>query len=117
MFSRILKLQVYDFFKASNSSSLNRFMTVSQLKLDCPERLNVSGDPIRFLIKDNLVVKRQGPGAHQSIILREMPQMYLRQFGYTLRPENFGESNLNGMIVFIYFFFLIIGTSYKLKVS
>ena len=38
-----------------------------------------------------------GPGAHQSIILRELPQMYLRQYGYALRPENFGESNLNGM--------------------
>ena len=39
-----------------------------------------------------------GPGAHQSIILRELPQMYLRQYGYALRPENFGESNLNGII-------------------
>ena len=44
-----------------------------------------------------------GPGAHQSIILRELPQMYLRQYGYALRPENFGESNLTGMIIFMIF--------------
>ena len=49
-----------------------------------------------------LVVKCRGPGAHQSIILRELPQMYLRQYGYALRPENFGESNLNGMMIYIY---------------
>ena len=51
------------------------------------ERLNVVGDHIRFLIKNNLVVKRRGPGAHQSIILRELPQMYLRQYRYALHPE------------------------------
>ena len=31
-------------------------------------------------------------------MLRELPQMYLRQYGYALRPENFGESSLNGII-------------------
>ena len=74
------------------------------LQLTDSERLNVVGDHIGFLIKNNLVVKHRGPGAHQSIILRELPQMYLRQYGYALRPENFGESNLNGMILFIYIF-------------
>lgn len=68
------------------------------LQLTDSERLNVVGDHIGFLIKNNSVVKRRGPGAHQSIILRELPQMYLRQYGYALRPENFGESNLNGII-------------------
>jgi hypothetical protein len=37
-------------------------------------------------------------GAHQSIILRGLPQMYLHQHGYALCPENFDESNLNGII-------------------
>ena len=45
-----------------------------------------------LICKDCILIA--GPGAHQSIILRELPQMYLRQYGYALHPENFDESNL-----------------------
>merc|ERR1712223_28465 len=68
------------------------------LQLTDSERLVVVGEQIADLIRNNSVVKRRGPSAHQSIVLRELPQMYRRQYGYALRPEDFGQSSLKGVI-------------------
>ena len=85
------------------------------LQLTDSERLNVVGDHISFLIKNSAHVNK-GRGHHhrnfpgnplatlasttqpQTIKLNDLPQMYLRQYGYALRPENFGESSLKGII-------------------
>ena len=77
------------------------YLALPSLTYDCSLSKFTKKDCKILICKDCIFIA--GPGAHQSIILRELPQMYLRQYGYALRPENFGESNLNGMILFIYF--------------
>jgi len=61
------------------------------LQLTDVERLNVVGDHIAFLVKNNSIVKRKGQTMPQCV------RLYLRQYGYALRPENFSTS-LKGLI-------------------
>ena len=78
------------------------------LQLTDVERLNVVGDHIAFLVKNNSIVKRKGQTMPQCVRLEDLPELYLRQYGYALRPENFSTS-LKGLIGnssnFIFFFF------------
>ena len=77
------------------------YLVLPSLTYDCSLSKFTKKDCKILICKDCIFIA--GPGAHQSIILRELPQMYLRQYGYALRPENFGESNLTGMIIFMIF--------------
>ena len=76
------------------------------LQLTDVERLNVVGDHIAYLVKNNSVVKRKGQVMPQCVKLEDLPELYLRQYGYALRPENFSTSlkGLIGKIITIYHF-------------
>lgn len=65
------------------------------LQLTDGERLNVVGEHIAFLIKNHSAYKERGS---PNIYLSELPMLYLRQYGHALRPENFGEASLAGII-------------------
>lgn len=61
------------------------------LQLTDSERLVVIGEEIATLIR-NL---RRG---QQSIKVADLPDLYKREFGYALRPDNFGEHTVTGIL-------------------
>ena len=68
------------------------------LQLTDAERLVVVGEQIANLIRNNISSKRGNTPGGQSIPLIELENLYRRQYGYALRPEDFGQSSLKGVI-------------------
>lgn len=70
------------------------------LQLTDPERLNVVGEQISHLIRNHCSAMRRGAGGQnlQSIKLVDLSDLYLRQYGYALRPDNYGQTSLKGVI-------------------
>lgn len=58
------------------------------------------------MIRNTFLAKRANSYNGQSIPLFELEHLYRRQYGYALRPEDFGQSSLKGVIGtnMIYFF-------------
>ena len=64
------------------------------LQLTDIERLKVVGEHIAFLIKNHAEIRSRDP----CLLLSDLSQLYLRQYGHNLRPENFGASTIRGII-------------------
>ena len=50
------------------------------------------------MIRNTFLAKRANSYNGQSIPLFELEHLYRRQYGYALRPEDFGQSSLKGVI-------------------
>ena len=68
------------------------------LQLTDSERLIVVGEHIANLIKTTCMGKRSSSSHGQSIALSDLDSLYRKQYGYTLHPEDFGQSSLKGII-------------------
>ena len=63
------------------------------------------GEQIADLIRNTFLAKRANTQNGQSIPLFELEHLYRRQYGYALRPEDFGQSSLKGVIGNLFFIF------------
>ena len=57
------------------------------------------------MIRNTFLAKRANTQNGQSIPLFELENLYRRQYGYALRPEDFGQSSLKGVIGNLFFYF------------